>query len=296
MRRSGVLFINPRAGSLPPAEHQEVRQAAEDSGLRVVEIRKGIDVAALAREAIEAGEKNIVVAGGDGSVHHVVQALVGTEGILGIVPIGTMNHLARDLDVPVGDWRAALEIAIRGDIRQIDVGSVDGRYFLNSLMLGIYPIVTEYRERFRSVHSRWRAYYKAIRLGLRQFPHVTLVVELDGRVETFRTQLFVIGVNAYDLTQTGILARKSTFNDGRLSIYSLSFMSRFQFVRAAAKYLRGRIGDVDGFRSIRTPQLRIDTGRRRLRLSLDGELCELSTPLRIATVPSALNIRGVRPE
>jgi diacylglycerol kinase family enzyme len=141
------------------------------------------------------------------------------------------------------------------------------------------------------MHSRWRAYAKAGRLALRHFHHVTLVVEHDGVVETFRTQMFVVAVNAYDLTQTGVVAPKTSFSDGRLSIYTLSFMSRLQFMGAAAKYLRGRISDVAGFRSIRTAALSVDTGKRSLRFSVDGELMEMETPLQIASIPAGLLVR-----
>lgn len=290
--RNGILFLNPRAGSFAAGDESTLRTLASENGLRVIEVTPGIDARRIVREALGAGLRTFVVAGGDGSVHYVAQALVNTEGILGVVPVGSVNHLARDLGVPIDDWQAALEIAVRGTVRQIDVGRVNGRYFLNSVMLGIYPTISEFRERFRSMHSRWRAYLKAFRLAVHHFPHVTLVVELDGRVETFKTQMFVVAVNAYDLSQGGVVSPKTTFNDGRLSIYSLTFMNRPQFVRAAAKYFRGRIGDVDGFRSVRTTQLRVDTGRRRLRVSIDGELTEMQTPLQIAAVPSSLLVRA----
>lgn len=290
--RRGILFLNPRAGTFSASDESNLRTLAYENGLRTVEIHPEIDVRVTVREALAAGLRTFVVAGGDGSVHHVAQALVNTEGILGVVPVGSVNHLARDLGVPIDDWRAALEIAVRGEIRQIDVGRVNGRYFLNSVMVGLYTTVSEYRERFRSMHSRWRAYIKAARLALRHFPHVNLVVEMEGRVETMRTQMFVVAVNSYDLSQTGIVSPKTTFNDGRLSIYSLSFMSRLQFARAAAKYFRGKIGEVDGFRSVRVAQLRVDTGKRRLRISVDGELVEMQTPLQIAAVPSSLLVRA----
>ena len=290
--RRGILFLNPRAGTFSAGDESSLRTLAYENDLRVVEIRPDIDVRVTVREALAAGLRTFVVAGGDGSVHHVAQALVNTEGVLGVVPVGSVNHLARDLGVPIDDWRAALEIAVRGEIRQIDVGRVNGRYFLNSVMVGLYTTVSDYRERFRSMHSRWRAYIKALRLALHHFPHANLVVELEGRVETFRTQMFVVAVNSYDLSQSGIVSPKTTFNDGRLSIYSLSFMSRMQFVRAAAKYFRGKIGDVEGFRSIRTPSMRVDTGKRRLRISVDGELVEMQTPLQIVAVPSSLLVRA----
>jgi len=290
--RNGILFLNPRAGTFSAAEESDVRTLAYESGLRVVDIQPEVDVRKIVREALDAGLKTFVVAGGDGSVHHVAQALVHTEGVLGVVPIGSVNHLARDLGVPIGDWRAALEIALRGQLRQIDVGRVNGHYFINSVMLGLYPTISAFRERFRSLHSRWRAYFKAFRLALHHFPHVTLVVELNGRVETFRTQMFVVAVNAYDLSTTGVVSPKTSFNDGRVSIYTLSFMSRWQFIRAAAQYFRGKIGEVPGFRSIRTSQLNVDTGKRRLRISVDGELMDLGTPLQIVAVPSSLLVRA----
>jgi diacylglycerol kinase family enzyme len=287
----GVLFLNPRAGSVGD-EGTGMRELAKEEGLRVVEVVPGVDLRAVVRDSLQAGLRTFVVAGGDGSIHHVAQALVGTEGILGIVPVGTVNHFARDLELPIDDWRASFDIAVHGTVRQIDVGRVNGRYFMNSLMVGLYPTVSEYRERFRSMHSRWRAYIKAARLAMRKFPHVNLIVELDGRVETLRTQMFVVAVNAYDLTATGLVSPKTTFNDGRLAIYSLSFMSRFQFMQAAAKYLRGKIMEVEGFRRVRTQQLRIDTGKRRLRVALDGELVDMDTPLQIVSVPASLLVRA----
>ena len=290
--RNGILFLNPRAGTFTTGDESSLRTAAHESGLRVVEIRPDIDVRAIVREALDAGLRSFVVAGGDGSIHHVAQALVGTDGILGIVPVGSVNHLARDLNLPVGDWPAACELAVRGRVRQFVGGRSKSQSFLNSVMLGIYPAVSEFRERFRSLHSRWRAYLKAIRMALHHFPHVTLVVEYEGRVETLRTQMFVVSVNAYDLTQAGIVSPKTTLNDGRLAVYSLSFMSRVQFIGVVAKYLRGRVGDVPGFRSLRTTHLRLDTGRRRLRVAIDGELVDLETPLQIAAVPASLLVRA----
>lgn len=287
----GVLFLNPRAGSVGD-EGPDMRALAKEHGLRVVEVVPNIDLRAVVRDSLEAGLRTFVVAGGDGSIHHVAQALVGTEGILGVVPVGTVNHFARDLDLPIEDWRASFDIAVRGPVRQIDVGRVNGRYFMNSIMVGLYPTVSEYRERFRSMHSRWRAYMKAARLAMRHFPHVNLIVELDGRVEKLRTQMFVVAVNAYDLTATGLVSPKTTFNDGRLAVYSLSFMSRFQFMQTVAKYLRGKIMEVEGFRRVRTQQLRVDTGKRRLRIALDGELVDMETPLQIVSVPASLLVRA----
>jgi diacylglycerol kinase family enzyme len=263
---------------------------AHESGYRVVDVDPSLDIREVVRATRASGLREFVVAGGDGSIHHVVQALAGTDGVLSVLPVGTVNHTARDLGLPP-TWREAFEVARRGTVRQIDTGRINGIYFLNSVMIGIYPTITEYRERFRSTHSKWRAYTRAIRLALRELRHVSLVVELDGRVEALRTELFIVSVNAYDLTTIGMVALKTTFEDGRLSIYSMSFKSRFEFIRAAAKFFRGKIADIQGFRAVRTPQVRIDFARQKLRLSVDGEVMDLEPPLQIAAVPASLLVR-----
>lgn len=290
---AGRLYLNPRAGSFSADDEAELRARATEAGLEVVSVRPGVDVVESVRSALAAGERTFVVAGGDGSIHHVAQALIATEGVLGIVPIGTVNHMARDLGVPL-DWREAMTIAVSGQVRQIDTGRVNGIHFLNSVMVGIYPTITEYRERFRSTHSKWRAYARGVRLAMRQFRHVTLVLEMPNRVETIRTQLFVVSINAYDLTQAGLAAPKTALDDGRLTIYSFGFMSRTAFIRAAAKFFRGRLGEVEGFRQIRTERLRIDTPRPKLRVSIDGELRDLVPPLQIQAVPASLLVRVPR--
>lgn len=290
MQVRGVLFLNARAGSLTEADESGLRGAAEERGLRVVDVTAETDVASIVRDSMSAGIRSFIVAGGDGSIHHVAQSLVKTDAVLGIVPAGSVNHMARDLRLPF-DWREALEVATRGPVRQIDTGRVNGRYFLNSVMLGIYPTLTAYREHFRTTHSKWRAYFRAARMALRNFPHVSVVVEIDGRVEAYRTQLFVVSVNSYDLDQLGLISLKTNLTDGRLSVYTLSFTNRWGFIAAAAKYFRGRVSEIGGFRRVRTRQLRVDAARRKLRISVDGELADLSMPLQIAAEPASLLVR-----
>ena len=295
MDPNGILFINPRAGSLTPAEESELRGRAAESRLEVRDIVPGLDVRQVVRDSIDAGLRRFLVAGGDGSIHHVLQGIVHTDATLGILPVGTVNHLARDLKLPA-DWREALEVAMHGSIFQIDTGVINGRYFLNSVMAGLYPTMAGYREQFRSTNSSWQAYAKAFQMALRRFHHVNLILDVDDLPATIRTQMFVVSVNAYDLTQTGIVMPKLSLQDGRLTVYTLSSENRLQFVAAAARYLRGHAENVPGFRSMRASRLRIDTARPQIRLAVDGEIFQFAPPIHIAAAPSSLLVRVQRQE
>jgi YegS/Rv2252/BmrU family lipid kinase len=92
------------------------------------------DGGVLARKAVEQGADMVIAAGGDGTINDIIQGLVGSETALGVLPTGTVNVWAREMGIP-HDMHKAREILINGQTRSIDVGCVNGRYFL--LMVGI---------------------------------------------------------------------------------------------------------------------------------------------------------------
>jgi len=288
--RNGVIFLNTTAGTFPAQEAAALELAAGEAGLEIVHVSQEIDVQEITSKAVAAGRRNIVVCGGDGSINHVAQALVHTDGVLGVVPLGTFNHLARDLSIPF-DWRQALEIATRGAVHQIDVGRINDTYFLNTTMAGIYPTISEYRERFRSTHSKWRAYAKGARAALQRFRSVKLGVEIDGHLQKIETPMFVVLVNGYDLSKGGVPLPRTSFDDGRLTLMSVQKMGRLEFTIAAARFLRGRSSSIAGFKSVRARRVRIDSAHHRIRMATDGEVLYFKPPVLIEIVPSSLLMR-----
>ncbi len=212
--RRGALFMNPASGTADRERAGQIRAAASEAGLQVFTLEKGLDVHAEVRQKVERGEKLFVAAGGDGTVHTVTQALIGTDGELAVLPVGTWNHFARDIGVPL-DWREALEVALTGTIAQIDVGRVNDRFFVNNLSLGFYPELVQHREKYRHF-GKWRAYLHAISAAMKKFPRVVLAVEAPQLFETIKTHVFMVSVNAYDLGQPSV--RGSTERP-RLSIF-----------------------------------------------------------------------------
>src|SRR6266511_4943051 len=146
-----TIILNASAGG---SEKEAVRDRLVEmfgSSGRAAQIclaRSGKEIVELAGHAARQAGGTIVAAGGDGTINAVASALVGTDTPLGILPLGTLNHFAKDLRIPLDLESAARTIIARRMIR-VDVGEVNGRIFLNNSSLGIYPRIVEAREEHR---------------------------------------------------------------------------------------------------------------------------------------------------
>jgi YegS/Rv2252/BmrU family lipid kinase len=292
--KKGTLFLNRSSGvKVSNDDVEALVQAATDAGVEVVEIGTDLDVALEVRERIARGVRLFIAAGGDGTIHHVVQALVNSDAELGVVPIGTYNHFARDLGIPL-PWRAALHVALSGELTQIDTARINDRFFVNNVSIGLYPEVVARREERGRDYPRWKARLYAIAATLRKYPHVTLTIESAHHREAIRTHLFMVSNNHYDLERIGIEAFRSNMGEGRISVYWLPHISRIQLMRFVARYLAGRLREVPGFRSFRTTRMQVHSSRDHLKVGIDGELLTMPTPLTITTVPQSLAVRVPR--
>ena len=294
MPSKGTLFLNRNAGAkLPPGELDELRAAVASADLEVVEVAPGVDCAQEVRERLPRGVKLFIAAGGDGTVHHVLQAVVHSDAVLAVLPLGTYNHFARDLGVPL-DWREALEVVLRGATRQIDAGRINERFFINNVSIGLYPELVARREERGRDYPRWKARIAAFYATLRAYPHVTLTVETEHRREAIRTHVFMISNNHYDLERVGIEAPREMLTEGRLAVYWLPHTSRWTLTRYVARYLAGRVRTIPGFRSFRTLRMRLQTSRSHLKVGIDGEVFTFDTPLVITAVPQSVVVKVPR--
>jgi YegS/Rv2252/BmrU family lipid kinase len=284
----GTLFLNRNSG--PRANTQELIAAARAADVEVLELSPALDCATEVRQRAERGTTLFIAAGGDGTVHHVAQAIVQTESILAVIPTGTYNHFARDLGIPL-DWNAALDVALNGATRQIDAARINDRFFLNNVSLGLYPELVARREERGRDYPRWRARIYALYATLRKFPHVTLSIETESKQGTFRTNIFMVSNNSYDLERFGLEAPRETLNEGKLSVYWLARRSRLQLAQIVARYLAGRVREIPGFTMFQTKEMRVQSSRVTLKVGIDGELFTLRTPLSIVSVPQSVSVR-----
>jgi diacylglycerol kinase family enzyme len=288
------MFLNPSSGvKLTSQESEALRSAARAAGAEIIELSKDVNVSETIRRQLREGRRLFIAAGGDGTVNAVVQSLINTEAVLAVIPIGTYNHFARDLSIPL-DWREALEVAMKGDSRQIDAARVNNHFYVNNVSLGLYPELVKHREARGRDYPRWKARIYALYVTLRKYPHVTFTVETEHHNEVIRTHVFMVSNNTYDLSRMGIEAPRNTMSEGRLSVYWLSHAPRLVLMKLAAHFLAGRVKTMPGFRSFRTRGMKVQSRHRTLHVGIDGEVHTLATPLSITIVPQSLVVRVPR--
>jgi diacylglycerol kinase family enzyme len=258
---AGLLLINPRAGSSRGPSADDLRAEAERRGIDARVLLEEDDPLALAREA---DAEALGAAGGDGSVAGVAAVAVERDLPFVCVPFGTRNHFARDLGLDPGDPVAALE-AFRGEERQVDVGRVGERRFLNNVSLGLYAALVHRREHHR---RRREALARARALWLSVRERADVWARLDG--EPVRARVLLVANNAYDLSLFTV-GERPRLDEGRLHVY------------AAEGWLPRHWQERDGERfTIDAPGT--------LEAAVDGEPTHLEPPVEVAIEPGALRV------
>jgi diacylglycerol kinase family enzyme len=293
-RRVAVL-LNAGAGSLAPggslgvAARLETGFAMEGIAASVALVPAG-GVAGAAREAAARGVFAVVVGGGDGTLGAAAEALAGGTTPLAALPLGTLNHFARDLGMP-RELDAAVRAIARGRVRAVDVGEIGGRVFLNNASVGLYPEMVGEREERRRLdgHGKWRAMAHALVAVLRRFPLLTVRLEAAGAPLLLRTPFVFVGNNPYDFSLLS-LGRRERLDGGTLGLYVARRATRFALLRLALLALVGRLEQDRDFEARQVASLELATPRPRLRVALDGELAWLTPPLACRTRPAALRV------
>jgi diacylglycerol kinase family enzyme len=285
-----VILLNSRAGSAA-VDARRIEDALNRVGWQA-EVRKLESHAfpAAASEAVREGAPAVVAAGGDGTVSVVAAALVGTPVPMGILPLGTLNHFAKDLGIPL-DLTAAVRVLSAGNVRRVDVGEVNGRPFVNNCSIGLYPHIVTYRDRQRERlgRNKWFAMGLAVLSVVGRYPRVHVVIDGPGLTMASRTPLVFVGNNRYDINLLNLGSRPA-LNRGELSVYLVDAPGRLSLIALAVRLLLGKLRAERDFASFVVPRVGIETRRRLLRVAVDGEVHRLGPPLEFRTRPGALAV------
>jgi len=231
-----------------------------------------------------------VAAGGDGTISTVAAALSGTDKVLGVLPIGTLNHFAKDLNIPL-DLENAVQTIVEGESAAVDVGEVNGRIFINNSSLGLYPQIVSRREaqQQRLSRGKWPAFFWATIQALRRFPFLDLRIEFEGRQIFRRTAFLFVGNNEYQIAGFS-LGSRGCVDAGKLGLYLTHRTGRFGLFRLALHALFGRVDQAKDFDVFCVTEARIETRKRRLLVAFDGEIEWMQTPLAYRIRPGALRV------
>ncbi len=258
--------------------------------VRVVPFNSGDDLKAIAVEAAATKPSAVVAAGGDGTINTVASALVGTGVPLGVLPLGTLNHFAKDLGIPL-DVSEAAKIIAAGHTADVDVGSVNGHIFLNNSSLGLYPSIVRNREvqQRRLGRGKWPALLWATWTVLRRRPFLKVGLCLDDVKRQCVASFVFIGNNEYTMEGFNIGAR-ARVDQGRLSVYMSQRRSRARLLMLAIRALLGRLYQARDFEAVTVQSLTVESRHRRLHVATDGEVNLLDTPLEYEIRPGALRV------
>lgn len=287
-----VVIVNSSAGTAAKRERIEVELAdlfrAAGTKTEVIALERGQDPTAVARAA-SARASIVVAAGGDGTVSSIAAAVVDSPAALGVLPLGSLNHFAKDLHIPL-DLADAVTVVAAGHIGHVDVGQVNDRVFVNNSSIGLYPSIVEEREALRQRgHRKWPAMALATVRVLRTYRAVTVSVDIDGRRQTWRTPFVFIGNNEYDIDGPRVGGRTGLDN-GRLVVYRAPRVHARQLPLLVARALIGR-RQADDFTILSTGELWIDAGGAgRMEVAIDGEVMSMRAPLHYRTRPKALRV------
>jgi len=234
-RGGGALAADPEAAT-------KVQTAFDQAGLEAeIELIGGGDCAVRCRAIAERGDELIVVGGGDGTISAAASVMAGSETLLGILPLGTLNHFARDLGIPLNVEESVQLIAERPE-RRVDIAEMNDEVFINNSAIGLYPLMVVDRDlqRKRLGRSKRLAMLVASLRTLARFGHhrLTLTVndEQQGRIDT---PLLFVGNNDYRL-DLGAPGQRESLDDGELCVLVMRKKTRSGLIAASLRALVGR--------------------------------------------------------
>lgn len=284
-------MVNEGGGRVAEGVVEGVAKALADVGIHTeIEAIDGESCAARAAKHVEGGAELIVAAGGDGTIGAIAGALAGSKVAMGLLPLGTLNHFARDLGIPFGLAEAAAVIAA-GRMRQVDIAEVNGRVFVNNASIGLYPLMVVDRDaqRQRLERSKRLAMLVASLRTMTRFHARRLTLSIDGGEARIDTPLLFVGNNDYRLAMPGA-GRRESLDGGELCVMVMRSKSLPGFLAATGRALLGisRQDDMVRLDDVRT--LKVDSPRSHLTLAVDGETLALAPPLTFRIRPKALRV------
>ena len=293
MLRSGVtVILNTAAGASTAESCATIAAACESAGLeaRIVAVQ-GPQVRTAAERAAAAGDA-LIAAGGDGTVSTVAAVAVRTGTAFGVIPLGTLNHFAKDAGIPI-DPGAALRAIAEGRVTALDTGELNARTFINNASIGFYgQVVRERQLEQRRGHRKWIAFAIGLARTWRGYRQMTVRMTVDGQPLVRRTPFVFVGNGDY-VDEGPRLGRRTSLQTGSLWISLAPECSRLEMLMLVLRAIAGQLTPDVKLEEYRAAEVTIEPRGGGSALALDGELTPAAPPFRCASRPGTLRTLGI---
>lgn len=294
MKKIGAV-LNEGSGILSPAEKKErldkirtlLADRVDPENLAIVPGEKVFDEM---KRILNNGVDLFIAGGGDGTISAAASLLAGKDTPLLVLALGTKNNFAGDLGVPE-DPEKAIALLNQPNFRKIDLGNVNGRYFINNATLGVYPDLVRHREVRTDKHgwSKWRAKIVAALVVMNKIPYKRLTIEYDGKTKKLLTPFLFVGNNEYsDSIEAGFT--RTSLNGGKIWLCLSSSPRIWSLYSTALQITTRGVANTDTLETKLLDELTVIPRRKKVRVAIDGENVLLSSPLRFKTERNSLNV------
>lgn len=248
------------------------------------------ELSSAIQKLVNDGVDEIAVGGGDGTINQAIQYLVDTEIVLFPLPLGTMNHFVKDLQLPtkLDEFLPLLNSTVS---RQVDVGCVNNQYFLNNVSLGMYPLVVRYRSivRFSQLFPKVMATIYALLKVLLRHQSRRSYTWRTNKGEDIQSPMCLIANNYYEFDMTSLVHRKQ-LDDGSLMIIAPVDVKLPTLLEAILYAWTDQIEYARRLDVRTVTDIVINTNSDYAHGVIDGELTKLSVPITLRTKRAALHV------
>lgn len=244
----------------------------------------------LARRAVEDGAKTLIACGGDGTVHCALQAVYGTDTVLGIIPVGTGDDIARALGLPRDDAAAAADVVVDGRTRTIDYAVIDAADGTREAFVGVMSAGFDSEVTERANNMTWPTgksrYLVATVAELGIYKPVDFTITVDGQMTREEGMMLAVG-NGSSYGGGMYVCPNALLDDGQLDLTFLRKASKLTFIKTFPSVFKGTHIHHPTVRTMRGQVIRVEAEGQTA--YADGERVG-PLPIDVHVVPDGLRV------
>ncbi len=285
-----IAILYNRKSNSNSVKKNEIEKLFKKKNLKTEYFSISSEISTL-KKSIKDGLFDILVAaGGDGTVNLAASLSVEFDIVLGILPAGTLNHFAKDLDLPLELVEAA-EIIINGKTVKVDYATVNNKVFVNNSSIGIYPDTLVKRQKLQAKIGKWPAAVIGSLASLHQFDSHLLSIKSPSGNYRYRTPMLFVGNNSYQFFKKMGFTNRTQINSGKLYLYVIRTNRIANIIRITVNIFFGHKKRAEDYIEHTKGPVIINSKKKFIKLSIDGELVSQPTPLTYKIHSGGLKVR-----